>query len=370
MSGTSRDSTGANDRTVVEIRLEPDLGAPFLARRLVGSIVTTGSRPRAIDASLLAGEITTAVLVVGEPIVLTVRESGRTIRVSATAGSGELGQPDAIATALLDRVADRWSNDGSLWFEIDLIRRQDLSGLSDGDLFALLPHDREARDELFERYARFAASISRRYGSRDHRADDLEQVAMLGLVRSLERFDPAQGVKFTSFAGPWIAGTVKHHLRDHGWAMRVPRSLQDHSLRVKRARAELTQLLGRDPTFEELAEATEMTSDEVRTATLAADTYTLASLDAPAGTGDDNRLGEMIGGVDPEFAMAEEWPAIEEVLDRLSDREQQVLYLRFFEDLTQAEIAPIVGISQVHVSRVLSKSLEKVRDLLQDQDDD
>ncbi|MEX2655861.1 MAG: SigB/SigF/SigG family RNA polymerase sigma factor [Acidimicrobiia bacterium] len=370
MSGNDRDGRSGDDGTVVEIRLEPDLRAPFLARRLVGSIVTTGPRPRAIDASLLAGEITTAMLVEAHPILLTVRETGRTIRVSATSGSRDPGRPDAIAVALLDRVADRWSSDGSLWFEIDLIRRQDLSGLSDGDLFALLPADRDARDELFERYARFAASISRRYGSRDHRADDLEQVAMLGLVRSLERFDPVQGVKFTSFAGPWIAGTVKHHLRDHGWSMRVPRSLQEQSLAVKRARAELTQRLGRHPSIEELAEATDLTSEAIRTATLAGDTYSLTSLDAPAGADDGNRLGDLVGEVDPEFAVAEEWPAIEAVLDRLSDREQQILYLRFFEDLTQAEIAPIVGISQVHVSRVLSKSLARVKELLQDQDDD
>lgn len=361
---------GVGDATVVEIRLEPDLRAPYLARRLVGSLVTTGSRPRAIDASLLASEITTAMLARAEPIVLTVLESGRALRVSVRAGEGSPGQPDAIAAALLDRVADRWSNQGSLWFEIDLIRRQDLTGLSDGELFGLLPHDRDARDELFERYTRFAASISRRFASRDHRADDLEQVAMLGLVRSLERFDPAHGVKFTSFAGPWIAGTVKHHLRDHGWSMRVPRSLQEQSLAVKRMRAELTQQLGREPNIEELADATDLTGEQIRTATLAGDTYALASLDAPAGAGDDHRLGDLIGGVDPDFAMAEEWPAIEEVLDRLSDREQQILYLRFFEDLTQAEIAPIVGISQVHVSRVLSKSLEKVRTLLHDPVDD
>lgn len=368
MTSTSGDA--ADDGNVVEIRLEPDLRAPYLARRLVGSLVTTGSRPRAIDASLLAGEITTVALAHSKKIVLGVKESGRTLRVSVTAGDGHPGQPDAIAGSLLDRVADRWSSEGSLWFEIDLIRRQDLTGLSDKDLFALLPRDREARDELFDRYARFAASISRRFSSRDHRADDIEQVAMLGLVRSLERFDPAQGVKFTSFAAPWIAGTVKHHLRDHGWSMRVPRSLQEQSLTIRRTRAELTQHLGRDPTVDELADATGLTGDEIRAATLAGDTYTLASLDAPAGANDEHRLGDLLGGVDPEFALAEEWPLIEEVLDRLSDREQQILYLRFFEDLTQAEIASIVGISQVHVSRVLSKSLERVRSLLQDQVDD
>lgn len=358
----------ADDGVVVQIRLRPTLRAPFLARRLVGSLVLSGPRLRALDASLLAGEITTVMLPLEQPVVLTVIESGRSIRASVEAESGEFGQPDDIAAALLDRVADRWSKDGALWFEIDLIRRQDLSSLSDEELFGLLPDDRDARDELFERYAGFAASISRRFRSRDHRAEDLEQVAMLGLVRSLERFDPRVGVKFTSFAGPWIAGVVKRHLRDHGWSMRVPRSLKEGSLAVRKAREELAQALGRDPTDDEIAAALDVSPHEIREAMQAGDAYSLTSLDAPTGTDDNHTIGDMMGDIDPDLAMAEEWPAIEAVLDRLTDREQQILYLRYFEDLTQSEIAPLVGVSQVHVSRLLTKSLEKVRVLLEDND--
>jgi RNA polymerase sigma-B factor len=368
VSGTE-DAAGTEttEGAVVEIRLVPSVRAPFLARRLVGSLISSGPRLRAIDASLLASEVTTLLVPLERTIILTVIESGRSIRASVEAEGRVPAEPDVIARALLDRVADRWLAEGNLlWFEIDLIRRQDLSALSDNELFELLPNDRDARDELFERYAAFAASISRRYRTRDHRTEDLEQVGMLGLVRALERFDPTVGVKFTSFAGPWIAGVVKRHLRDHGWSMRVPRSLKDGSLAVRRARDELSQSLGRDPSVEELAAALDVSSDEVRQAVQAGDAYSLASLDAPIGSDDAHSVGELMGSDDPALAMAEDWPAIEAVLEHLSDREQQILYLRYFEDLTQSEIAPIVGVSQVHVSRLLTKSLEKVRSLLED----
>lgn len=301
-------------------------------------------------------------------IILTVIESGRSVRASVAVEDGMVVSPDGIATALLDRVADRWAADGGhLWFEIDLVRRQDLSSLGEAELFALLPGDREARDELFDRYAAFASSIARRYRTRDHRTEDLEQVGMLGLVRALERFDPAVGVKFTSFAGPWIAGVIKRHLRDHGWSVRVPRALKDGSLAVRRAHDELSQSLGRDPTVEEVAASLGMNPEEVREATRAGDAYSLMSLDAPVGEEDGGSVGDLVGGDDPELAMAEEWPAIEAVLDRLTDREQKILYLRYFEDLTQAEIASIVDVSQVHVSRLLTRSLEKVRALIEEQ---
>jgi RNA polymerase sigma-B factor len=355
------------DGVVVEIRLRPTVRAPFVARRLVGSLISSGPRLRAIDASLLASEITTLALPLDRTIILTVIESGRSVRASVEAENGTLEDPDVIAAALLNRVADRWSLDGKvLWFEVDLIRRQDLSSLADDELFGLLPNDRDARDELFERYAGFAASIARRYRTRDHRTEDLEQVGMLGLVRALERFDPAVGVKFTSFAGPWIAGVVKRHLRDLGWSMRVPRSLKDGSLAVRRARDELSQSLGRDPSVDEIAAALDVSPENVREAIQAGDAYALASLDAPVGGDDGHSVGELMGDLDPDLAMAEDWPAIEAVLEHLTDREQQILYLRYFEDLTQAEIAPIVGVSQVHVSRLLTKSLEKVRSLLED----
>ncbi|HSJ27067.1 MAG TPA: sigma-70 family RNA polymerase sigma factor, partial [Acidimicrobiia bacterium] len=163
-------------------------------------------------------------------------------------------------------------------------------------------------------------------------------------------------------------GVVKRHLRDHAWTLRVPRSLKEGALEVTRGRAEWTQSLGREPTMEELADTLDMSLDTLHEAVLAGDTYSLASLDTPVGTDGDGgeSLGSLIGDNDPDMELAADWPAVEAVLDRLSDREQQVLYLRFFEDLTQSEIAPLVGVSQVHVSRILTRTLEKIRVLLAD----
>lgn len=350
---------------LVEFRLPPTLRTPFVARRLVGSLITTGPRLRCIDAAFLVGEITTLALASETEMVLTVTEAGRTVRVGVGLADGAVPQPDTIVATLLDRISDRWDAGDSVWFELDLIRKKDLSDLTDEALFDLLPDDADARDELFERYSAFAGSLSRRFRSRDVHADDLEQVALVGLVQALERFDPQVGVKFTTFAGRTINGVLKRHLRDHAWSMRVPRSLKDGALQVSRSRAELVQRLGREPTTEELAEHVDMSVEELSEALLAGDTYSLASLDAPLLEADSGTLGDTIGGEDADLELAADWPAVEAVLDRLTDREQQVLYLRFFEDLTQSEIAPLVGVSQVHVSRLLSKSLDKVRALLE-----
>ncbi len=351
---------------MVEVRIPSTLRAPYIARRLVGSLITTGSRLRSIDAALLAGEAVTVMLARNADITLRLTEAGRSIRVAVSADDPMREEPDPIVATLLDRISDRWSAAaGEMWFEIDLIRRQDLSELADEELFALMPDDRGARNELFDRYAPFAASISRRFRSRDQRTDDLEQVALLGLIQALERFDPSVGVKFTSYGGPWISGVLKRHLRDHSWSIRVPRSLKDDALQMTRTRAELAQRLGREPTLDELAAALDVSSEDIQQAMLAGDTYSLTSLDTPAGEDAGDSIGSLLGDDDPDLAIAEEWPAIEAVLDRLSDREQKILYLRFFEDLTQSEIAPIVGVSQVHVSRILKQSLEKVRVMLE-----
>lgn len=357
--------TADDDRTVVELRLLPTLRAPYVARRTIGALVTTGPRLRCLDASLLAGEIVTAVLAAGAPMSLVLRESPRAVHLSVSLDGAAVPAPDTIVATLLDRISRRWSHDeSSLSFEIDLIRRHDLSALDETELFALMPDDRDARDELFERYAPFASSLARRFRLRHQGEDDLEQVAHLGLVQVLERFDPSVGVKFTTYAGRWITGVLKRHLRDHAWSMRVPRSLKESALAVTRTREELSQQLGRDPDSNELATALGVTMEELQETLLASDTYSLASLDAPHGGESDDSVGSMLGDDDPDLLMAEDWPEIEAVLDHLPDRERQVLYLRFFEDLTQAEIAPIVGVSQVHVSRILSASLEKVRNLL------
>lgn len=354
-----------DDLTLVELRFPPTLRTPFLARRLVGSMITRGPRLRSIDAAFLAGEVVTLALGCARPLLVSVTAVGRTVRVTVGADGCAVPEPDAIVRRLLERVSDRWHHERSIWFELDLIRRKDLTNLSDNALFDLLPDDLDARDELFERYSSFAGSLARRFRSRDLHTDDLEQVALIGLIQSLERFNPDIGVKFTTFAGPTIIGVLKRYLRDHGWSMRVPRSLKEGALAVPKGRGELVQSLGREPTSNELAEHLDMTVDDLQEAMLAGGTYTLPSLDTPVGEADAGTLGELIGEDDVNLELAADWPSVEAVLDRLTDREQQVLYLRFFEDLTQSEIAPIVGVSQVHVSRLLARSLDKVRTLLE-----
>jgi RNA polymerase sigma-B factor len=362
----SAETPPADAGTLVALRLPNALRTPFVARRLIGSLITAGPRLRSMDAALLAGEVTTLALAAGSPIDLEVHETGRTVRVTVRLDSDLVPEPDVIVRTLLDRIADRWEYDRELWFELDLIRRKDLTELTDRALFELLPDDLDARDELFERYSAFAASLSRRFRSRDHRTDDLEQVALVGLVQALERFDLSVGVKFTTFAGRTISGVLKRHLRDHAWSIRVPRSLKEGALQISRSRAELVQEFGREPTIDELAKRLDLDVDELQEAMLAGDTYNLASLDTPVGDADSDTLGDLIGVKDSDLDLAVDWPAVEAVLDRLTDREKQVLYLRFFEDLTQSEIAPLVGVSQVHVSRILTKSLQKVRELLED----
>lgn len=360
------DSVGDDTRQcVVEMRLPHSLDAPYIARRAVGSLIVKGPRLRSVDAALLTGELVTLLLDHEAPIALTLFESGRSIRLEARSEGSATVDPDSITTTLLDRVADRWSTvAGAFWFEIDLLRRRDLSAMSDGDLFSLIRHDRAARDELFERYAPFATALARRFRTAQGTTDDLEQVALLGLVQALERFDLALGVKFTTFSGRWISGTLKRHLRDETWSMRVPRSLKNDVLNLTRTRQDLEQRLGRSPTFEELATELDMTPDQLRDAMLASDVYALTSLNAPAGDDSSGEVGNLIGSEDPEYAVVETWPSIEVALADLNDRDQQILYLRFFEDLTQSEIADIVGVSQVHVSRLLTKSLELLRQRL------
>lgn len=357
-------------QVVVELRLPHSLDAPFVARRAVGSLIVKGPRLRSVDTSLLAGELVTLLLEHQAPITLTIVESGRSVRLEARADGNPSAVPDPLVKTLLDRIADRWaSDDGSVWFEIDLVRQRDLSDLSDNDLFALMPGDRAARDELFERFAPFASSIARRYRRRHRSSDDLEQVALLGLVRALERFDVEVGVKFTTFAGQWISGVLKRHLRDETWSMRVPRSLKNDILNVTKTREDLEQRLGRRPTFDEIATELDMTSEQLQEAMLAGDVYALSSLDAPIGGDRSEDVASLVGSEDPEYTIVEEWPSIEAILDDLSDRDQQILHLRFFEDLTQAEIAPIVGVSQVHVSRILKRTLDALRERLEVDDD-
>ena len=224
--------------------------------------------------------------------------------------------------------------------------------------------ERSLRDQLIEAHLGLAEYLARRFSNRGEPLDDLVQVASLGLVKAVERFDPTRGLEFTTFATPTIVGELKRHFRDKGWAVRVPRRVQELHLRVTGVVDDLQTELGRTPTVAEIALRAGTSEDEVIEAVDAGSAYRSASLDA--GRGDDEEspglLGQL-GEIDPELVRAEGRVGLSPLIAQLPKREQLMLYLRFYEGKTQSEIASRLGISQMHVSRLLSRSLDRLRDL-------
>jgi RNA polymerase sigma-B factor len=219
--------------------------------------------------------------------------------------------------------------------------------------------DRALRNELVEEHAGLAEALARRMSHRGESHDDLRQVALVGLLKAVERFDPDRGVRFTSFATPTILGELKRHFRDKGWAVRVPRRIQEVHLAVGKTVGELGQELGRSPTTAEIAERAGVLEEEVLESMEAGTLYRLASLDEPRGDADEAPSAR-VGEYDPGLENVENRLAVEKLLARLPEREQTIVQLRYFEGLTQSEIADRIGISQMHVSRLLAKSLERL----------
>jgi RNA polymerase sigma-B factor len=224
--------------------------------------------------------------------------------------------------------------------------------------------DAKLRDQLIEAHLGLAEYLARRFTNRGEPLDDLVQVASLGLVKAVERFDPGRGLEFTTFATPTIVGELKRHFRDKGWAVRVPRRVQELHLRVTRVVDDLSNELGRSPTIAEIAVRAGTTEDEVIEALDAGSAYRSTSLDAGRSDDDDapGLLGQL-GGLDPEMARAERRAALGPMMAVLPEREQVMLYLRFYDGMTQSEIAKRLGISQMHVSRLLSRSLQRLREV-------
>ena len=224
--------------------------------------------------------------------------------------------------------------------------------------------DSALRDQLIEAHIGLAEYLARRFANRGEPLDDLVQVASLGLVKAVERFDPARGLEFTTFATPTIVGELKRHFRDKGWAVRVPRRVQELHLRITRVIDDLSNELGRSPNVDEIALRAGTTEDEGIEAIDAGSAYRSTSLDA--GRSDDDEspglLGQL-GDVDPELVRSELRTTLGPLIAALPEREQVMLYLRFYEGLTQSEIAKRLGISQMHVSRLLARSLQQLREL-------
>ncbi len=223
--------------------------------------------------------------------------------------------------------------------------------------------DPALRDKLVSSYLGLAEYLARRFANRGEPLDDLVQVASLGLVKAVDRFDPERGVEFSTYATHTIVGELKRHFRDKGWAIRAPRRMQELYLRLGKVVATLGQELGRSPTIAELAGEVEVSEEEVLEAMEAGQAYRFASLDAPAGgDAEGESLGSRFGDLDPELAGAEQRATLSPLLSRLPQREQLILHMRFFEGLTQSEIARRLGISQMHVSRLLARSVAQLRE--------
>jgi RNA polymerase sigma-B factor len=220
--------------------------------------------------------------------------------------------------------------------------------------------ERADRDALVERYRGLALSLARRYGSAEDR-DDLEQVAMIGLIKAIERFDPRRGLAFTSFATPTILGELKRHFRDLGWMVRVPRDLQELSVRIAHVADELTSDLGRVPTAAEIAGYCGTTIERVVEARAMVTAHRALSLDAPADEEDEEPRSVSVAVEDPGFASAERTADLDRLLASLTAREQLILRLRFQEDLPQREIGARLGISQMHVSRLIRTAIARLQ---------
>jgi RNA polymerase sigma-B factor len=225
-------------------------------------------------------------------------------------------------------------------------------------LFARLAVDRgpAARDAIVEQFMPLARQLARRYRNVED-IEDLEQVAAIGLLKAIDRFDPERGLAFSSFAFPTIVGELKRHLRDRGWAVRPPRAIQERAARVELAANALVAELGRSPTVSELAERVGSTVEQVLEAMRAAHARHASSLDQPRPT--DNR-GREIAIDEPGFATAEDADLLDSLMRGLSERERELLHLRFAEDLTQSQIAKTLGLSQMHVSRMIRAAIEKL----------
>jgi RNA polymerase sigma-B factor len=227
------------------------------------------------------------------------------------------------------------------------------------------------REELVDRFMPLARRLAARYAGGAEPFDDLVQVASVGLVKAIDRFDPARGTAFSTFAVPTILGELKRHFRDRGWSVHVPRDVQERILKVERAMAELPAKLGHSPTVHEIGERIEATDEEVLEAMHAAQGHHAVSLDATSTTGDGDEPGPLrdrIGDVDLAFDTVEYGEAIGPVLKEISERDRRVLHLRFVEDMTQSEIAERVGVSQMHVSRILRATIEKLRQRIPDEE--
>lgn len=226
-----------------------------------------------------------------------------------------------------------------------------------------------ARDELVQLHLPLVEHCARRFRNRGEPFEDLVQVGTIGLIKAVDRFDTDRGVEFSTYATPTIIGEIKRHFRDKGWAIRVPRRLQELRMQISASTAELNQSLGRSPTPSELAEVIGCSVEEVIEGIESSNAYSTLSLDAGSDSSDDGGSLSMLDtmGVDDDgIEHVELRESLKPLLEQLPPREKNILMLRFFKNMTQSQIATEVGVSQMHVSRLLTKTLEHLRQALAD----
>jgi RNA polymerase sigma-B factor len=232
--------------------------------------------------------------------------------------------------------------------------------------------DLAARDELIEQYMSLVRSLARRYAYRGEQLDDLVQIGAIGLIKAIDRFDMTRGVELTTYATPNIIGEIKRHFRDKGWAVRVPRGLQELSVQLSKLVEQLTVQLSRSPTIAEIAKEAGVEEELVLEAIESGRAYSSVSLSAGAIGDEDGDLDplETIGTVEHQYEISEDRAMLEPGFRVLDERERRILHLRFFEGLTQSQIAAHIGISQMHVSRLIRRALEKIREEIDEDDDE
>ena len=225
-----------------------------------------------------------------------------------------------------------------------------------------------ARDGLVHLHLPLVEHCARRFRNRGEPLEDLVQVGTIGLIKSVDRFDSDRGVEFSTYATPTIIGEIKRYFRDKGWAIRVPRRLQELRMQIGAASAELTQSLGRSPTARELADVIGCTVEEIVEGIESSNAYSTLSLDA-SDDGDEGGAASMLDAIgvnDEGLEHVEIRESIKPLLDRLEPREKKILLLRFFKNMTQSQIAEEIGVSQMHVSRLLNRTLEQLRTSLEE----
>jgi RNA polymerase sigma-B factor len=234
-----------------------------------------------------------------------------------------------------------------------------LRNLPDGS-----PERAELRNHLVRMHLPLVEHLARRFRNRGEPLDDLTQVATIGLIKSVDRFDPERGVEFSTYATPTVVGEIKRHFRDKGWAVRVPRRLQELRLSLTSATAELSQLHGRAPTVHELAQRLSISEEEVLEGLESANAYSTLSLDVPDTDDESPAVADTLGAEDDALEGVEYRESLKPLLEELPPREKKILLLRFFGNMTQSQIAQEVGISQMYVSRLLARTLAQLRDRL------